>query len=172
MKLIDPMRIIASANDFLEASNRCSFPVGKITEDNSPLLIPEFVNCAFACELYLKAIALMKNSNTDKVHRLNKLFYSLDKGVQRQIYDLWREQAGENIGDSDYVKKMFHDNLESVGNIFVKFRYVHELSGATISIPHSYTNDQYHLIFNSNTYSGFLKQFASTLKVYSQTLDI
>ncbi len=166
------MKIIASANDFLEASNRCSSPVGKITEENLPLLVQEFVNCAFACELYLKAISLMKNSNTDKVHRLDKLFYSLDEGVQRQINNLWREQAGENIVDCDYVKKMFLDNLESVGNVFARFRYVHEWSSATISIPHSYTNDQYYLIFNPNTHSGFLKQFASVLKVYSQTLDL
>jgi len=171
MKLIDPMKIIASADDFLEASNRCNFPDGKITEDNLPLLVPGFVNCAFACELYLKAIALMKNSNTAKGHRLDKLFYSLDKGVQQQIYDLWLEQAGENIVDCDYIKKMFFDNLESVGNVFAKFRYVHEWSSTNISIPHSYTNDQYYLIFNSNTYSGFLKQFAYVLKAYSQALD-
>lgn len=165
-------KMIAIANDFLEVAKRCSFPKENITKDNLPLLVPEFVNRAFACELYLKAIAALRNIDTGRKHELDDLFYLLNDEDKRNIYDTWRECAGENIIDVDYIKKMFIDNLKSIRNVFKRFRYAHEWSGGTISISSSYTPDQYHLLFNFQVYSRFLEQFVEALQMYVNIIKL
>lgn len=42
MKNSYPREVISTANDFLEATRRCGFSKVNITQDNLPLLFPEF----------------------------------------------------------------------------------------------------------------------------------
>lgn len=77
-------------------------------------------------KLYLKATLYFTKNELHIGHKLNKLFLRLDEKVQKEIYDIWRTIAEENIQDCDYVKHMFDDNLEANSDVFKKFRYVHE----------------------------------------------
>ncbi|MBN3490257.1 hypothetical protein JV173_01895 [Acholeplasma equirhinis] len=171
--------ILFNANEFFEAARRCDFPKGEVTKDNFPLMIPEFVNRAFACELYIKAIAEFTKVNIKKNHKLDELFKEISDSDQEAIYSLWRTTNGNNMIDSDYVRKQFWDNLEAITNVFVRFRYAHEWITTTISLEHSFTAEQFTKFspmsaskpFGSpRVYSGFLKQFAISLKVYAEKL--
>ena len=150
MERIKERKILENANDFLYVANRCSFTKRNITQGNLPLLVPEVVNRSFACELYLKAIAQATNIKPKNTHNLDKLFYALKENERKAIYDIWRENAGKNIIDCDYVQKMFKDNLTSIADKFVKWRYVYEWCGSSIKI------------------SGFINQFAISLKIFAE----
>ena len=101
------------------------------------------MNLSFACELYLKAIAEATKVNFGKTHRLDKLFEKLAKEDKKAIFDIWRENAGENITDCDYTRQMFSDNLEATANVFIRFRYADESAGGIVSLESSYTPEQY-----------------------------
>jgi len=166
--------MINTAEEFLCAANRCGFE-SLLKERHDVLIIPEFVNRAFACELYLKAIALTTKGEIPKEHKLDKLFMFLEKSVRTTIYNIWRDNAGENIVDCDYAKKkMFWDNLEAVRDIFTRFRYVHEWAGSVVSLEASFTMDQWHLhdcnpdrpLGSPPVHEGFLVQFVNSLKSF------
>jgi len=175
-----------NANDFFEAAQRCGWTRTKERTNNGqiPLLIPEIVNLSFACELYLKAIAEatnvdVRNKKKKKIHALNEIFDKLAKEDQKAIFDIWRDNAGENIPDCDYTKQMFFDNLEAVANAFVQFRYADEWAGSTVSLQSSFTLKQFEKLSllsaqrplgSPPIYDGFLTQFAITLKTYTEKL--
>lgn len=175
--------LLENANDFFEVAKRCGWTrlkkekVG--TNENSPLFIPKIVNMSFACELYLKAIAENKKIAVKKIHRLDKIFLKLPEIVQKEIYDIWRINAGENITDCEYVSKMFLDNLEATANVFIRFRYANEWAGAVVSLQHSFTLEQFEKFSplspkrpcgSPKIYDGFLEQFALSLKDYAEKL--
>lgn len=167
-------KLIETADDFFEAAIRCNFNES-VKVNKYPLMIPNFTNRAFACELYLKATLYLIETEIPKEHKLDKLFLKLNKKVQKEIYDIWRTIAGENIFDCDYAQAMFFDNLEANSDVFTRFRYVHEWAGASISLQHSLTEKQFHLHpLNANRpfgspsiHDGFLDQFAKSIKKYN-----
>lgn len=165
-------KMLRNAGDFYEAAKRCEFTKSKIKFDNLPLLIPEFVNRSFSCELYLKAIALLKNIGIGKIHKLHEIYLKLENDAQVQIYNLWLTIDGNDIVDCDYARKMFRNNLESISNYFARFRYEHEWGGSTIGNDSHLTLEQRQKIFNTNNignppiYNGFLLQFANVLRLF------
>lgn len=171
--------LFETANDFFEAAIRCNFDES-VKVNKYPLMIPNFTNRAFACELYLKAILYLNEIPIKKVHKLNELFLKLSEKDQKEIYNIWRTNAGENIPNCDYVKRMFDENLEANSDVFTRFRYVHEWAGASISLHNSLTEEQFHLHpFNINrpigspsVYDGFLDQFAKSIKKYINEICI
>jgi len=77
-----------NANAFFEAAKRCGWSRLKgqsPTKENEPLLVPEKANMAFACELYLKAIAEATKVDTGKIHDLNKIFGKLQEKDRNEI---------------------------------------------------------------------------------------
>ncbi len=173
-----PNKIVINANEFLEAANRCDFQES-IKNKKYPLLVPEFVNTAFACELYMKAIAKFQGIEEMKKHKLDELFKMLSLEAKEAIYDLWRVSNGNYISACDYARQMFSNNLEAITNVFVRFRYAHEWSESTISLEHSFTVEQFikfspmsasRPLGSPPVYSGFLKQFALSLKIYAEKL--
>lgn len=169
--------LFKTANDFFEAAIRCDFDES-VKINKYPLMIPNFTNRAFACELYLKSVLYLTKNVLLKEHKLDKLFLKLNKENQKEIYDIWRTIAGENIQDCDYVKRMFDDNLEANSDVFTRFRYVHEWARASISLQKSLTEKQFRLhplnanrpIGSSSIYDGFLDQFAKSIKKYNNEL--
>lgn len=161
-----------NANDFLKAAKRCNWSRidgnvnnGQISRENEPLHIPEMVNLAFACELYLKAIAEAKQVDFGRIHKLDMLFDKLTDEDKKTLFDLWREKAGENIIDCDYTRKMFHNNLEAVSSVFTRFRYADEWVGSVVSLQSSFTPEQFsklspwcekHFCERPPIYDGFL----------------
>ena len=183
--------LLANANDFFEAAERCGWEriIDKLeniqtTKENAPLFIPKMVNMSFACELYLKAIAENKFKLSPRIavgkgHKLDKIFNKFPIGIQNEIFDIWCENAGENIIDCDYTRKMFFDNLEAVGNVFTRFRYANEWVGSTISLSNSFSQEQFAKLSHMSVtrpigfppvYDGFLRQFALSLKTYSEKI--
>jgi len=175
--------LLENANDFFEAAKRCGWErfekKGVATTENVPLLIPEKVNMAFACELYLKAIAENKKISVKKVHDLDKIFLKLPKTVQKEIYYIWKSDCCEGTADCDYLIKMFFDNLEATAKVFIRFRYANEWAGSMVSLQHSFTLPQFEKFspfslkrpFGSPPiHDGFLEQFALSLKTYAEKL--
>jgi hypothetical protein len=174
--------LLENANDFFEAAKRCSWERIKskqITRENEPLLIPKMVNMSLACELYLKAIEENKCGVAGKGHNLYEIFKKFATEVRKEIFDIWRENAGENIVDCDYTRKMFYDNLEAISNVFTRFRYANEWVGSSVSLQHSFTPEQFTKLSNMSAtrprplgsppvYDGFLEQFALSLKEYAE----
>lgn len=70
--------LIKTADDFFEASLRCSFN-DSFESKKFPLMIPHFTNRAFACELYIKALLYLTKNLLSKGHKLDKLFSKLNK---------------------------------------------------------------------------------------------
>jgi len=178
--------LLENANDFLAASKRCGWERIKdaktATKENEPLMMPEMVNLAFACELYLNAIAEHRKIKIGKTHDLDKLFHNLKKETRQGIFDAWRNIAGENIADCDYTRQMFVDNLGACANVFVRFRYADKWVGSVISLEHSYSPEQFEkyspasakrcedVLFHNapQVYGGFINQFANSLKIYAE----
>jgi len=172
-------KILIHANDFFEVARRCEFPEGEVTKDNLPLIVPEFVNLAFACELYIKSIAEFTNINVKKSHKLDELFKKLNIQDREAVYSLWKVSNGNNMDDHEYVRQMFKNNLEAITDVFTRFRYTHEWATTTISLEHSFTAEQFmkfsplsasRPLGSPRVYSGFLKQFAISLKKYAEQL--
>lgn len=141
-------KMLRNADDFYEAAKRCSFPKGEVTNNNWPLLIPEFVNLWFACELYLKTIALLENIEVGKIHKLHDIYLKIGDDIQNSIYKLWLTIDGNDIIDHDYYRKMFDDNLGGISDYFIKFRYEHEWGGSLVGGD------------------GFLLQFTNVLRLF------
>ncbi len=164
---------------FLKWHLRCSFN-GSIKLGNYSLIIPNFTNRTFACELYLKTTLYLTKNDLSREHKLDELFLKLDEKDQKQIYDIWQTIEGQDIEDCDYAKDMLDDNLVINSDAFCRFRYVHKWVGATISLESSFTEKQMHLhsLSYSNSklfkgfsvYDGFLDQFAKSIKQYNNQL--
>lgn len=158
-----------NANEFFRAAQSLGFE----------FFIVKMVNTAFACELYLKLIAETRKVDFAKTHGLDKLFEKLAEEDKKEIFDIWRENAGENITNCDYTRQMFSDNLEAVANVFIRFRYADEWSGSVLSLEASFTPEQFEKfsIFSTKRpfgsppiHDGFLTQFAKSLKIYTEKL--
>lgn len=164
------IKITSSANNFFEAAERCDFPVGEVNEQNWPLVIPEFVNRAFACELYLKAIAIATDTKVVNKHQLDLLFNQLKIEDKNKIFHIWLTKVGENLVDCEYTRKMFDDNLLSISDVFERFRYTHEWVGPVLSVASSFKRpEQMGLLSKGNMYGGFLKTFAIVLRKHIET---
>lgn len=108
--------ILDNAKSFYLAAERClEFRENKI------LLIPSIVNCAFACELYIKCILNKSNINFGKQHSLEKLFALLPENTKNKVV--------KNIADEDFNK-----NLQNISNTFIEWRYLYERDTATCEI--------------------------------------
>lgn len=163
--------LMENADDFLEAALRCCFN-DSIKLKKYPLIIPNFVNKAFACELYLKATLYLIENKIPKIHKINELFLELSEKNRQKIYDIWRTIEGQNIQDCDDTREMFDKNLEANSNIFTKFRYSHEWVGSSISLQNSFAEEQMHLhnLTKYPIYDGFLEQLAKSIKKHNTEL--
>lgn len=169
--------LIRTADEFLETSFRCNFN-NQNEYKNYPLTVPNFVNKAFACELYIKATLYCTKKILIKGHRLDLLFLKLNEKDRKEIYHIWRFVGGEEIPDSEYTTNIFNNNIQASREVFERFRYVHEWAGSTISLRSSFQKDQMYLhSFHSNIntpkipiYDNFLDEFAKSLKQYNNYL--
>lgn len=92
-------------------------------EDVLMMIIPDIIICAFTCELYLKAMLCKKNIKFEHIHRLNDLFYLLDKDTQRFIEEETLRGLQHYFPNENYN---FNDSIEKNGNAFIETRYFYE----------------------------------------------
>ncbi|MBE5745295.1 MAG: hypothetical protein E7355_04080 [Clostridiales bacterium] len=87
----------------------------------SDIDLPELVNSAFACEVFLKTILKWYDIKSPKSHKLKDLYASTPDSIQAFIKatvlknydDIWTDEWGV-------------EHLESLSNAFQDFRYFYE----------------------------------------------
>lgn len=129
-KPINPAILLRSADGY----NRAGTILLEDTKDGIFFLKSSFspcvVNFAFACELYLKYLLIIKNIYYGKSHGLNYLYELLDNDIKNKI-------------KSEYQKYNSILNFETCINnhtkTFEEFRYMHEYTGIGVE-PFSLRN--------------------------------
>lgn len=114
---------------FCELEERCRIPDApeekkRYHEESDagmrPYLTPAMVtNGVLAAELALKALILRETGTLDRIHYLDKLFYSLPDDHREALSSLIKEKAHQN----DATLKT---NLETISNFFQEWRYFYE----------------------------------------------
>lgn len=117
-------RCYIQARSFLFAAERCG-RIEECVESGMPqaLIIPEYVNIAFSCELYLKTL-LYKESESIQNHNLSELFMQLDIGLSNRI------SLSLNMD-----KEKINSLLVQYKNLFIKMRYQYEKPQENLSVP-------------------------------------
>jgi len=115
--------ILDLANQFYKAYQRCDDykPIGNSKVEN--IFIPAYVNLAFACELYLKALLKLKGGK-NRDHSLLKIFNCLEKqdqSITDTIINLTNTMTGFN-----FTINGFKFQLGTISNTFEKWRYCYE----------------------------------------------
>ncbi len=113
--------LIANANMFYRAYHELHGAFLRCQQSNdingfALLTAPMAVNCAFACELYLKAIVGPINK-----HNLDELFQRLDHAIAEEIVNGVIQKLGR-----DYSRDSFQADLNTQKDIFVRWRYLLE----------------------------------------------
>lgn len=89
------------------------------------LTIPVAVNCAFACELFLKSML----PEGTKGHKLKELFNSLEPSLKNNIESIVVHILNDATQDNYLIDNFKHDlNINS--NVFNEWRYCHEKTEA------------------------------------------
>ena len=113
------LRMYHQARGFQLATERC------LEERENPeqrtLPIQAIVNCAFACEVYLKAIYASEHPEADKIrgHYLDELY--------NQLSDQYKV-AIENKLAFLYKKEDIERLLQEFRKIFEEYRYIYEMN--------------------------------------------
>ena len=87
-------------------------------------LVPIYVNCAFACELFLKSLLYHYNIDPGKKHNLDYLFGLLPERIKNDL----REKV-VRLSPSECLDKL----LKEVGDAFIFARYSHERNGLLLN---------------------------------------
>lgn len=112
----EPWRLLDTASSFLLASQRCEtmIPTGLNTFE-APV-VPSIVCAAFACEVYLKALATPPGRDIVSGHQLKHLFDALDEELRRKIVEKFRAETGQGLLPL----------VREFSSAFVEWRYVYE----------------------------------------------
>ncbi|MEY8365390.1 hypothetical protein AALA22_07080 [Anaerovoracaceae bacterium 41-7] len=92
------------------------------------LFVPAVVNCAFACELFMKSMLC----NTSTEHNLARLFGILNQDIQDKVRQTSIAKMQEVI--PAYNDIQFQADLNSHGKVFVDWRYFHEGNADTANL--------------------------------------
>ena len=119
----NPSEILDLASQFYKAYLRCSEykPIGNGKVED--VFIPAYVNLAFACELYLKALLKLKGEKSIN-HSLLKIFNYLEKQDQ-SITDAIINLTN-TMTSFGFTIDSFKFQLKTISNTFKKWRYCYE----------------------------------------------
>jgi hypothetical protein len=119
-------RCYIQARDFFFAAKRCG-KTEECKESGMPqrLSVPEYVNIAFSCELYIKTL-LYKGEERIKEHTLIKLFDRIDVNLRNKLSDDLKMPIEE-------IRRLLHEHSQ----LFSEMRYRFESLqyGESFSIP-------------------------------------
>lgn len=109
-------RCIQEAEQFYDVAIYC-----RVQNQHSPfsLIFPLFVNAAFSCELYLKAISMIESSDTTFIvgHKLDVLYNSISTTAQQKIRESYNSKG---------LYVTLDDMLSKYNNNFAEWRYSFE----------------------------------------------
>lgn len=112
--------------------------------------VPEIVNMAFSCEVFLKTIIVIEGKKV-KGHKLKELWNELNPCYAQMIMDELKSVT--ELEQDDILA-----SIENISNAFAEWRYLYEVKGRSI-------------------YIGFLNDFAWVLReqvckiLYRRTYD-
>lgn len=128
-KNIENFNYISMFNIAREFSDTATLVVGKNSIEKQgwsrPYIIPEMVNRAFSCEVFLKSLLVFSNADFKKKHELKDLWDLLST----EIKDLVKKEIALRFEFTE--KDGFEDLLEISTNAFVRWRYVYEVGALT-----------------------------------------
>ena len=112
--------LLNQAIGFFNGGSRCIADI-KITPSitNSPMS-PAIVCFAFSVEMYLKLLSVLATGNHAKGHELHKLFTNLSDNIKQKL-------------NHSYVNSNFENDILSVSNSFVEWRYAQEHEALNIN---------------------------------------
>lgn len=95
---------------------------------NSKTFIPNFVNIAFSCELYLKSILLYTAKSKIKTHDLNELYEEIIKYIDEESFlKVLREEISKDpLYSVDDTRRDLISMLSKHKKLFVEWRYIFE----------------------------------------------
>jgi len=118
----DPRAAWFNANLFLKAAERC----GSEGDGHNWLAVPEIVNRAFACELFMKSILLIQGVEPPlRIHNLKELFNLLPHNVQLEIQT-----------DMSSLCEDFDGRLAEISDLFEECRYAFEYERLCLNLPY------------------------------------
>ena len=123
---IDEMYDVAS--EFYYCGELCRTSFGREGIPDRVLIVPEAVNYAFACEIFLKILLLISNIPYTYEHKLENLFNKLPDKYKNEIIDLCDK---EYKGDREPFNMQF---LSNVSSAFEKWRYCYEKENPPLKI--------------------------------------
>ncbi len=121
----DPVRMFSQGCAFYDIAELCEKEPNVFKKRTNSHFIGGLVNSLLACEIFMKTIIVIKDSNEKpKGHNLNKLWNEIEK------LDSDFSQNIENITQSLYLSKndkLYKYKLKVIEEQFKKLRYMYEL---------------------------------------------
>lgn len=121
MSNINSKSIYNIAHTFHLAAQRCEEQRPLQNGKFEMLICPAIVNYAFACELYIKYLLQINGVEQCRKHKLTDLFGLLPETSQQEI------RTKMNTAN-------FNQELNSISNAFVDWRYIYEKNNAFLHI--------------------------------------
>ena len=138
----DACRIFRHACAYLDCAKFCQNEPNSIVERYKWYTTPEITNTAFACEIFMKALAFTASDKLPRGHELAKLWEVLTPqdqlGIKNEVYQI----------EGDMSEELFCEKLASISKAFDAWRYVYEKHGASVEL-------------------SFLRAFSEALREYS-----
>ena len=110
--------VFKQANGFLLFVHGMTFKIG-----DTLYLNPYYINCLFSCELYLKALLVLKGLSSEEIkscsHNMNSLFNALDEQDQINIKNILTIEIQDNV--FDYLNKIKNDFTN------MRYMYINEI---------------------------------------------
>lgn len=108
------------ACSFRDVARLCAgkYPSGDIV--TRKYIIPEIVNIAFSCEVFIKSMLICEKAKYGKNHKLHELFKLLSLSVQDEVVTGVTQKLGIEAGSFDEL-------LKQNGSCFYEWRYYYEL---------------------------------------------
>ena len=107
------------ANCFYICSKLCKRELKKHPGREDLYSIPEIVNLAFSCELYLKSLVNFIGVAIKKEHRFTELYELLSEDIKNEIVRSWDDHNSRRKG-------LFKTLLKENSNAYYDWRYCHE----------------------------------------------
>lgn len=107
---------------FLDCANLCNEKIKSCnTVKEFELGTPAIVNCAFACELFLKLLLAIYKINNKRCHKLKELFDLLPTEVQENINEKLFEGYGGRTKNDFGI-----EYIQLISDAFTEWRYGYE----------------------------------------------
>lgn len=121
---------------FLQASDYLADRISKNGANLFTCSSAYTVNRVFACEMLLKALCKIYQTESGKTHRLVKLFSLLPAEIKVKINDEYQSSCKEQLRRRNGLTLMDLDScIKAYDNAFVKWRYYYEESKEELFLP-------------------------------------